>query len=201
MPAASTAAARTRRAGRAACGLPLGRRTPRGRERWYLLRVPENREASTCARLKRLVFTDLLTDAFALRKERWIKRAGVWSLETVPMYRGYAFAISRDACALAKALGKLTVPVELVGSDARAWMPLADEAAAWYVAAMDGEHVIRSSTAVIEEGVLRVTDGPLMGQEARISQVDRHRRRCIVHVGDADSGFAEQMPLDVPFKS
>lgn len=179
----------------------MGRRSPRGRERWYLLRMPEGREASICAELRRLLPESVLADAFVLRKERWMKRAGVWFLEPVNMYRGYAFAVSSDAAGLAKAIAGLTLPVELVGTDVRSWAPLADEAAAWYAAAMDASHVIRSSTAVIVGGVLHVQSGPLVGQEARISKVDRHRRRCQVLVGEGDTAFTEQAPIDVPFKS
>ena len=71
----------------------------------------------------------------------------------------------------------------------------------WYESVVDDRHVIRSSTAVIEDGVLRVVRGPLAGQEERISKVDRHRRRCTVRVVDGDGGFTEQVPMDVPFKS
>lgn len=201
----TVAAAEQRAAKRAAAvpaaDLPFGRRTPKGRERWYLLRVPEGREAATCAELKRLVPGDLLKDAFALRKERWFKRAGEWSLVPVDMYRGYAFAVSPDAAGLARALTRLTLPVALVGTESRSWAPLADEVASWYASVADEGHVIRSSTAVIVDGVLHVTEGPLVGQEARISKVDRHRRRCTVRVAYGDGGFAEQAALDVPFKS
>lgn len=200
MPAAVAAAPRERAQRTSPC-LPLGRRTPKGRERWYLLRVPEGREAATCAELKRLVPGDLLKDAFALRKERWFKRAGEWSLVPVDMYRGYAFAVSPDAAGLARALSRLTLPAALVGTESRSWAPLDDEVASWYASVADEGHVIRSSTAVIVDGVLRVTEGPLVGQEARISKVDRHRRRCMVRVADGDGGFAEQAAIDVPFKS
>lgn len=201
MPAAIASATRSDARGSAAARLPMGRRTPRGHERWYLLRMPEGREASICNELKRLLPGSVLADAFVLRKERWMKRGGVWFLEPVSMYRGYAFAVSADAAGLAKALSRLTLPVELVGTDTRSWAPLADEAASWYASAMDGSHVIRSSTAVIVDGVLHVQSGPLVGQEARISKVDRHRRRCTVRVVDGDGGFTEQAPIDVPFKN
>ncbi len=202
MPVATAPSARSgARGGSLAAGLPMGRRTPRGRERWYLLRMPEGREASLCTELKRLLPASVLTDAFVLRKERWMKRGGTWFLEPVNMYRGYVFAISSDAAGLAKSLARLTLPVELVGTEARSWAPLADEAAAWYAAAMDGSHVIRSSTAVIVDGELHVQSGPLVGQESRISKVDRHRRRCQVRVGEGDTAFTEQAPIDVPFKS
>ena len=202
MPVATAPSARSgARGGSLAAGLPMGRRSPRGRERWYLLRMPEGRESAICEELKRLLPESVLTDAFVLRKERWMKRGGTWFLDPVNMYRGYAFAISSDAAGLSKAIAGLTLPVELVGTDVRSWAPLADEAAAWYAAAMDASHVIRSSTAAIVDGVLHVQSGPLVGQESRISKVDRHRRRCQVRVGDGDAAFTEQAPIDVPFKS
>lgn len=189
------------RGGSLAAGLPMGRRTPRGRDRWYLLRMPQGREASICNELKRLLPESVLTDAFILRREHWMKRGGVWFLEPKNMYRGYAIAISSDAAGLAKAISRLTLPVELVGTDTRSWAPLSDEAASWYASVTDGSHVIRSSTAVIVDGVLHVQSGPLVGQEERISKIDRHRRRCTVRVVDGDGGFTEQAPIDVPFKS
>lgn len=201
MPVVTAPSARSGASGGLAAGLPMGRRSPRGRERWYLLRMPEGREASICAELKRLLPESVLSDAFVLRKERWMKRGGVWFLEPVNMYRGYAFAISADAAGLAKELSRLTLPVELVGTETRSWAPLSDEAAAWYAGVTDDRHVIRSSTAVIVDGVLHVQSGPLVGQESRISKVDRHRRRCQVRVGDGDVAFTEQAPIDVPFKS
>ena len=134
-------------------GLPCGRRVPKGNLRWYLLRVPEGREQSVCDLLKRIIPGELLEDAFAPRKERWAKRGGAWGLETVRMYRGYAFAATRDVSGLAKALARTTAAAELVGEFGRSWMPLAPEAQGWLEAAMDGEHVIRNSVGVIKDAL------------------------------------------------
>ena len=172
MVAERTRARAVRPAGTLAGGLPCGRRVPKGRVRWYLLKVREGSEASTCAKLLRAVPRDVLIDCFPLRKERWFKRAGVWELQHVTAYRGYAFAVSA----------------------------LAPDAQEWFERCMDEGHVLRSSTAVIVDGVLHVQEGPLVGQEQRIRKVDRHRRRCEVSLG-WDGAFTEQMPLDVPFKS
>ena len=92
MVAERTRARAVRPAGTLAGGLPCGRRVPKGRVRWYLLKVREGSEASTCAKLLRAVPRDVLIDCFPLRKERWFKRAGVWELQHVTAYRGYAFA-------------------------------------------------------------------------------------------------------------
>lgn len=200
MAAKRTRSRTVRPAGTLAGGLPCGRRVPKGRVRWYLLKVREGSEEATCAKLLRAVSRDLLMDCFPLVKERWFKRSGAWTLQRVTAYRGYAFAVTDDPATLSKALSHLSVQAEIAGVDGRAWMPLAPDAQEWFERCMDGEHVLRSSTAVIVNGVLRVQDGPLVGQEGSISKVDRHRRRCEVSLG-WDGAFTEQMPLDVPFKS
>ncbi|MDN0055304.1 hypothetical protein [Collinsella ihumii] len=196
----AVATASRARAPRMAMGLPCGRRVPKGRVRWYPLKVREGSEASTCSRLMRLLPRDVLMDCFPLEKERWFKHAGVWELQRAAAYRGYAFAVTADPAGLYKALAQTGLKAEIAGADDRAWMPLAPDAQEWFERCMDGERVLRSSTAVIVDGVLHVQEGPLVGQEPRIRKVDRHRRRCEVSLG-WDGAFTEQMPLDVPFKS
>lgn len=175
-------------------GLPCGRRSPRGRQRWYLARVPEGRERGVCETLRRVVDAELLDDAFVMSREHWFSHGGSWSLDTVQMYRGYIFLATRDVAGLSKALSGLTLPVELVGAFGRSYLPLADEARDWFERTMDEKHVLRNSTATIVDGRLLVREGPLVGQESRVSKVDRHHRRCFVDVGE----FTELMPIDVP---
>lgn len=182
-------------------GLPCGRRSPRGKLRWYLVHVPEGRESSTCEKVRRIMPPDLLEDAFVMYKERWFKRDGAWSLQPVQMYREYFFVATRDAEALDSELSRLTFPARVCGADGHAYVPLDTKVQRWFEDAMDADHVLRNSVAVIVDGELRVQEGPLVGQESRVTKVDRHRRRCMVSVCEAGGGFAEQMPIDVPFKS
>lgn len=182
-------------------GLPAGRKTPRGKTRWYLVLAPRGREVPTCERLKSVLPNNLVTDAFVMRKERWSKRRGVWSLGLVQMYPGYLFVATPDVIALDKALKKSGIPCSLANSFGRGFMPLAKEAQAWFNAAMDEAHVLRGSKANIIEGELQVYEGPLKGQESRVRKIDRRKRTCLVGVVDADGGFTESMALDIPFKS
>ncbi|HIU05958.1 MAG TPA: hypothetical protein IAD14_10935 [Candidatus Coprousia avicola] len=177
--------------------LPQGRRVPRGRTRWYALSVPEGREESIARDVRKLVPADLLCDVFAIRKEYWVKRGGAWSLNSKIAYAGYLFGQTADPAGLQKALAQLTLPVSLVGAHGYAWAPLAPEAEAWLKRALDAGHVLRSSTALVEDGKLRVVSGPLRGMEGRLRDVDSHRRRCMVDIADADGGFSELMPLEV----
>ncbi|MFQ9178772.1 MAG: hypothetical protein ACLR3C_01865 [Eggerthella lenta] len=116
MVAERTRARAVRPAGTLAGGLPCGRRVPKGRVRWYPLKVREGSEASTCAKLLRAVPRDVLIDCFPLRKERWFKRAGVGAAarDRLP---GLRVRRVGDPAELSKAISKLSVQAELAGAD------------------------------------------------------------------------------------
>ena len=136
-----------------------------------------------------------------MSRERWFKRAGAWSVRTQPLYRGYVFAVSRDAAALGRELDRLGLHGD-VRQEGGLPVPLADDVRQWIAASMDGAAVLRASEGVIEGGSLRVTKGPLAGQEARVAKVDRHRRVCEVRVGrEGGRDVVERMALNVPEKS
>ncbi len=179
-------------------GMPIGRRTSQGRRRWYLVHTPRGSEQATCDKVRKLMPSDLLEDAFVMHKERWRKYHGEWRLYPVPMYHEYFFVVTDDAITLDKELSKLTFPARIAKTDGRYLAPLSKGAQEWYEGMLDDERVIRTSIAVIETGVLRVQSGPLVGQEDRVVKVDRHKRFCFV---DVDGGFAECVPMDIPFKS
>lgn len=73
---------------RASEGLPLGRRSPRGQLRWYLVRCHEGREQDTCAKVRQIVPAELLQDAFVPRKERQRKYHGQWQTDAVRLSWG-----------------------------------------------------------------------------------------------------------------
>lgn len=181
-------------------GFPRGRRLSGGSLRWYLVHVPEGMERSTADKVKRLVPRELLEDAFVVSKERWVKRAGAWSVEVRGLYPEYFFVATRDVAALDKALSKLSFHVRVAGSEEQAYQPMAEEAQAWLQASMDADHVVRSSMAEIVGGELRVLAGPLVGQESRVVRYDRRKRYALVDVGRSCGGSVEALPLDIPVK-
>ena len=180
--------------------LPCGRRSPRGRSRWYVLHVPQGAEAPTAEKLNRILGGTCLARAFALRKECWMKRRGEWFLVTKPMWPQYLFAESGDAAALVDALRTLSFRVEPAGLEGRGVVPLDDGVRAWLEASADSTWCVRSSVAEIVGGELRVTSGPLVGQEARVLRVDRHKRTALVAMGDGPGAPVEALAIDVPVK-
>ena len=184
--------------------MPLGRRTPRGTKRWYVVHAP-GREQATCDKLRKIVSPDLLEDAFVPRKERWRKYHGEWQCYTVPLFRDYLVVATKDAPALDKQLAKLSFPAQIAKGDGRHYAPMDADAQAFYEQMMDATHTIRSSTGVIVDGELRLQEGPLVGREGSVVKVMRPKRNCLVAVGDADTpgegAFCENVPLIIPFRS
>ena len=172
-----------------------------GRVRWYLVHTPNGKERETCEKVRRIIPHELMQDAFVMQKEFWFKRDGAWSLQTKPMYKEYFFVATRDAALLDKALAQLSFGCRIAGSRERAYAPMPDDAQDWYRSVLDDDGAVRNSVARIEDGVLHIEQGPLVGQEARVKKIDRHKRWCLVDVGEGDSAFRELLPLDVPSKT
>lgn len=192
--------------------VPTGRRTPRGRVRWYLVQVPAGREAAYAQRIKAAIDPAALTDAFCPTKEIWFKRQGTWRVERQPLWRGYVVAESPDAAALAKALRQSALQARLAGNDdVHAYAPVDDAARRALQQLMDADHLIRRSVGQIVEGRLTILSGPLLGFEAQVKKIDRHNRKCRVSMSGlaGASGaraqrapeYIEQLALEVPVKS
>lgn len=172
-----------------------------GRVRWYLVHTPNGKERETCEKVRCIIPHNLMQDAFVMQKEFWFKQDGAWSLQTKPMYKEYFFVATHDAAALDRALAQLSFGCRIAGSRERAYMPMPDDAQDWYRSVLDDDGVVRNSVARIEDGVLHIEQGPLVGQEARVHKIDRHKRWCLVDVGEGNSAFRELLPLDVPSKT
>ena len=180
--------------------LPLGKCVPCGTVRWYFVHCYEGQELKACADVRKLVPHDLLQDCFVPRKQCLDERSGSQKTTLVPLYKGYFVAATADAPALANKLALLTVPVQLVGKVGSGYAPVAEEAQEFLSAVMDRGHVIRASRAVADNNGVRITSGPLMGQEHRIRTYDSRKLSARVTVCEDVRGgesFSVTVPMDV----
>lgn len=129
---------------------------------------PMEKSARPAKRSAALSRTTCCRTLFVMQKEFWFKRDGAWSLQTKPMYKEYFFVATHDAAALDRALAQLSFGCRIAGSRERAYMPMPDDAQDWYRSVLDDDGVVRNSVARIEDGVLHIEQGPLVGQEARV---------------------------------
>ncbi len=183
---------------RASEGLPLGRRSPRGQLRWYLVRCHEGREQDTCARVRQIVPAELLQDAFVPRKERQRKYHGQWQTDVVPFFAGHFVVATTDAPALSRALAQLSFGVQMVGAVGRGYQPISRDAQRVLTEAMDQSHVVRLSWGEVVEDKLHVQGGPLVGKEDRVARFVRRKSFASVRVGEGDGAAAMlTMPLAI----
>lgn len=138
------------------------------------LRVTPGHERAMARRVRRVAAAGL-NDCYVLLTERERRRAGLWHKELVPTFPSYLILDVRNSDALERGLRLLTAPADLprVGG-APAAIPAEDAALLRTLAGPD--HVIRASRGVIEDGALRVWEGPLAGREQLVRRIDRHRR-------------------------
>lgn len=178
--------------------LPLGRRVPRGRSRWYLVACPEGHELQTCAMVKRIVPAELLEDAFVPLKERQGKYQGEWRRDVIVFFQGYFIVVTKDAARLSKALDKLTFPAHMVGSVGQSYQPISEDAQHLLEQMMDQSHVVRLSWGEVVSGALHVQEGPLAGKEDRVERFVRRKCFAFVRVGESDNAaFTLRIPLAI----
>lgn len=124
----------------------------------YLVLRAARGARSACARAMR---SGLATEAFELSRVTLRRAGGVWVAAAEPVWPGYvlAGAASQEAVEELGAVGSLTAAesalVRRLGGSA---------------------HVIQLSQGHIADGRLVVDFGPLMGLEALVTRIDRHRR-------------------------
>ena len=111
----------------------------------------------------------------------WKSSAG-WRPERRLLFPGYLFFVTDNIEALAAGLTNVPNRVRILGDEENSFMALSDAERDWFLAFIDQDRVVRMSEGVIENDQVRITKGPLMGKEARIRKVDRHKRCAFVEV-------------------
>ena len=138
------------------------------------LHVTPGHEGAVASRVCRVAAAGL-NDCYFPRTEVERRRAGSWRTELDPTFPSYLLLDVRDAAALERGLALLSAPASLVrAGEAPFAIPTPD--ADLLRSLMGPDHVIRMSRGAIEDGSLRVWEGPLAGREHLVRHIDRHRR-------------------------
>lgn len=149
---------------------------------WYVAQVQAGREAVTRDRCRRLIPPTVLQECFIPEYETMWRIHGEWRLVKRLLFPGYLFFVTDDAEALNKELLGVPLPIRLLGNEENSFFPLTKKEQDWFLSFMDGEHIVRMSEGYLKGDKVTVTRGPLMGFEADIRKIDRHKRRAYLDV-------------------
>lgn len=151
---------------------------------WYVAQVSSGQESVVRDMCKQMIDSEILQDCFIPEYETMRKIKGEWRTVRQRLFPGYLFVVTDSISSLLPKLKKIPAGVRLLGQrDGNGdILPLSSEEKNWIVAFTDETHCVRMSEGYIEGETITVTQGPLLGQEAIIRKVDRHKRRAVIEM-------------------
>ena len=156
------------------------RASQRASARWYVVQVATGREETLCRLIERLAPEGVLEECFTPRYATEMKMRGTWVMAKKPLFPGYIIAVSNNVDILADTL-KQTPEFTRMLSVGEAFVPLHAEDQAWIgTFTKKGDRTVPMSYGVMEGDHVVVLDGPLVGCEAMIKRVNRHKSLAII---------------------
>ena len=149
---------------------------------WYVVHVSTGREAAACALIEERVDGSLYEECFVPRRSMARRAGDGWETVEEPLFPGYLIVDTRQPRRMRSALDRLPDFARLLDVDGE-FLPLDDEEVAWIDAfTRRGHRVVDMSHAVVEGGVVRIVDGPLVGREAQVKRINRRKRRAVLEL-------------------
>lgn len=147
----------------------------RRRARWYVIQVATGKEEGMCRLIERIAPEGVLEECFSPRYATQMKVHGEWVSVEKLLFPGYLIAVTDQVERLEAALRRIPEFSRLL-SMGETFVPLHEEDQAWIGAFTEkGARTVPMSVGVIEGDRVVVTDGPLVGLEALIKKVNRHK--------------------------
>ena len=148
----------------------------------YVFQVKTGSEAKVAEQLQRHVEEDK-TVCYVPHFVTMQKKNGEWTQVRKVLFPGYVFAETHDIAPFAARLSDALVSARLLCQEDGTPLRIQDEEIAWISALADNvTKTVDMSEGVIEGDEIRITSGPLKGQEARIRKIDRHKRIAFVEM-------------------
>lgn len=143
--------------------------------RWYVIQVSTGKENAMCELILRVAPERTVEECFSPSYDTQIKVKGEWRSVKKPLLPGYLIAVTDQVEVLQRVCRTVPEFARLL-TMGETFVPLRDDDQAWIGAfTRRGERSIPMSTGVMEGDRVLVLDGPLVGREALIKSVNRHK--------------------------
>lgn len=161
---------------------------------WYVIQVETGREHIACEAIERacqVASADasgdyvLLQECFTPSYRTQFKLRGEWHDEKRLLLPGYVVAVTSDPWKLARLLRGVSGLTRIL-TMGETFVPLSDDDRSWIERwTAEGDRTIPMSVAYKEGDRIVVTEGPLKGMEAMITQIKRRQNlaKIEIHAG------------------
>ncbi len=148
---------------------------------WYAVQVLTGKEKDICIQAEKIIPAEILEQIFVPYKEEKRHVNKQWKTIKKVLFPGYIFLITDHIVDLYIALKDVIGLTKVLGTG-REIVPLTEEEVQLLQRLGNEEQVVEMSEGIIENDIIHVTSGPLMGMEGCIKKIDRHKRKAWVEV-------------------
>ena len=150
--------------------------------RIYAIQVASGQEAKVEELIRRFIDESMIGEIFVPRFESMRRWKGEWHKRMERLTPGYLYVEANDVERLALQLRRVPAFTKVLGNN-EVFIPLNEDEVAWLNAfAGDERRVVEMSEGIMEGSKVIVLRGPLMGHEAEIKRIDRHRRTAELEI-------------------
>jgi len=166
-------------------------------DNWYAVQVRSGKEDEIVNACQIYVDNHALNECFIPRCKKMKKFRGKWHNVEEILFKGYVFMITDYIDELYIELKKIPDLTKILGNDGENIYPIRKEEAMFLTRFGGKNHMVDISYGFIEGDVIRISDGPLMGQEGNIIKIDRHKRIAYINVSLFDRETTVQVGLEI----
>lgn len=149
---------------------------------WYVVQVERGREEAMAQLIGRAVPAETLEECFYPQYETELKVRGAWVRCAKPLFPGYLIAVTEDPVGLSDELRKLPEFSRVLSMGERP-VPLASEEVELIGGfTHPGRRVVPMSRAVKRGEKVVIVDGPLVGHEGLIREVNRRKSTAYLEI-------------------
>ena len=145
---------------------------------WYAVQVATGREETARDMCRKLLNKESYTDIFIIRFDR---ANGAWHKEKKIMFPGYMFIDTDNPSDIYEQLKNVPELTKILGREGKDFISIEPGKEAMFRAMVNEAYEIPVSTGIIEGDRVIVKDGPLVGMEAYIKKIDRHKRIAVLN--------------------
>ncbi len=146
---------------------------------WYVLWIENGKEYEVKERLISVLPKKDYEKIIVPYKNMPKRIAGKWFTTKEKLFAGYIFIVTEDPNKIVPYLEKFSgfVTFLKVGKDIS---PIFKEEVDFLTTLMGDNEEADLSKGIINGDILKIISGPLVGQEAKVKKIDRHKRKAVV---------------------